>query len=69
MKTSNSFINEFIRNAEEHDICLESKNYSKRSRHNKKLIKMLEELNGIQILVSAVFIRQPLTILFAVVQI
>ena len=48
MKTIDSFIIEFIRSAEEHYICLEDKNYSKRSRINKKLIRMLEKLESIE---------------------
>ena len=48
-KYSNSeFVSEFVRLAREHNDCLETQNYSKRSRLNKKLMDMLARIDGFE---------------------
>ena len=39
------FVENFVRYADDHNACLETKNYSKRSRLNKKLMSMLAEID------------------------
>ena len=42
------FVSDFIKLAKEHNRCLETKEYSKRSRINKKLMSMLNVINSLQ---------------------
>lgn len=45
---NNEFISEFVRLSREHNDCLETQNYSRRSRLNKKLMGMLSKIDNFE---------------------
>ena len=45
---SGNFVSEFVRLSREHNECLATQNYSKRSRLNKKLMGMLAQIDGFE---------------------
>ena len=47
-KTPAEFIAEFVKLSKAHNDCLETQNYSKRSRINKKLMAMLENIDSFE---------------------
>lgn len=45
---NSEFISEFVKLSHEHNDCLETQNYSKRSRLNKKLMGMLAQIDNFE---------------------
>ena len=46
--SNGEFVSEFVKLSREHNNCLETQNYSKRSRLNKKLMGMLAQIDNFE---------------------